>query len=64
MNNRILFIVINGEIKFIQNTTMDHREWYQSLGGNMDEYENVIRGYIMDNKIIFFNEYAIHQANT
>ena len=54
MNNRILFIVINGEIKFIQNTTMDHREWYQSLGGNMDEYENVIRGYIMDNKIIFF----------
>ena len=54
MNNRIMFIVINGEIKFIQNTTMDHKEWYQSLGGDMNIYDNVIRGYIMDNKIIFF----------
>ena len=54
MSNRILFIVLNGEIKFLQNSAMDHREWYQSLGGSMEEYENVIRGYIMDGMIIFF----------
>ena len=54
MNHRILFIVYNNELKFLDNTTMDHKEWYQSLGGNMDEYDNVIRGYIMDGMIIFF----------
>ena len=54
MNQKILFIIYNGEIKFLQNSPMDHREWYQSLGGNMEEYDNVIRGYIIDNMIIFF----------
>lgn len=54
MDNRILFMVFNGEVKFIQNTEMDHREWYISLGGNMEEYDNVIRGYIMDGMMIFF----------
>ena len=54
MNDRILFIVINDQIQFLQNSTMDHREWYISLGGNMEEYDNVIRGYITEGKIIYF----------
>ena len=54
MNDKILFIVINDEIKFLQNSTMDHREWYISLGGDLNKYDDVIRGYIMKGKIIFF----------
>lgn len=54
MEDRILFMVFNGEIKFLQHSSMDHKEWYLSLGGNMDEYDNMIRGFIMDSKIIFF----------
>ena len=54
MKDRILFIVFNGEIKFLQNSDMDHREWYQILGGNPEEYDNVIRGYITEGKIIYF----------
>ena len=54
MEERILFIVFNGEVKFIKTATMDHREWYISLGGNMDEYDDVIRGYVMEGKLIFF----------
>lgn len=53
MTDRILFIVINGEIKFIKNPTMDHKEWFQSLGGNMEEYDDTIRGFVMEGKIIF-----------
>jgi len=56
MNDKILFIVINGEIKFLQNSTMDHREWYLSLGGNIENYTNVIRGYIIKDMIIFFKD--------
>ena len=54
MNNKILFMIYNGEIKFLNNTTMDHREWYLSLGGDINNYDNVIRGYVINNNLIFF----------
>lgn len=54
MKNRLLFIVMDNEIKFKQDDGMDHKEWYQSLGGKMDVYDDVIRGYVMEGKIIYF----------
>ena len=54
MKNRWLFIVVNDEIKFMLDDGTDHKEWYQSLGGDMAEYDNVIRGYVMEGKIIYF----------
>ena len=54
MNNKILFMIYNGEIKFLQNENMDHKEWFISLGGKLEDYDNTIRGFIMENKIIFF----------
>ena len=53
MNNRILFLIFNGEIKFLSSNIMDHREWFRSLGGNDADYANLIRGFIMNNMIIF-----------
>lgn len=54
MNNKILFMIYNDEIKFLTNSEMDHREWYLSLGGDINNYDNVIRGFVVNNKIIFF----------
>lgn len=54
MNDKMLFMIYNGEIKFLSNTNMDHREWYQSLGGDPNNYDNTIRGYVIKNQLIFF----------
>lgn len=53
MSQRLLFLIFNGEIKFLTSNIMDHREWYKSLGGNEADYDKVIRGFVLDNKIIF-----------
>ena len=54
MNNKILFMIYNNEIKFLSDPNMDHRDWYKSLGGNLDEYDKVIRGFVINNQLIFF----------
>lgn len=54
MNNKILFMLIEDEIKYLKNSNMDHREWYISLGYDVKNYDNIIRGFIIEDKIIFF----------
>lgn len=54
MNNRVMFMIINQQIIFLVDDTKDHREWYLSLGYPPDSFESIIRGYIVDNKIVFF----------
>ena len=53
-NNKVLFMVLDNQVVYLQNSNMDHREWFVSLGKNPDEFDNVIRGFIMDGKIVFF----------
>ena len=54
MNDRILFIIYNNQIQYCHDSNFDHRFFYQSLGGNPNDYENTIKGYIFKDKIIFF----------
>ena len=54
MNEKILFMIINGQLKFLENSTMDHREWYESLGLDPNFFEQIVRGYILEHKIVFF----------
>lgn len=55
MSDKTLFMILGDEIKFLpKDSTMDHREWFLSLGGTEAEYEKIIRGYIIKNYIIFF----------
>ncbi len=54
MDNKMLFMIYNGEIKFLNNSTMDHREWYDSLGGDPNLYDNTIRGMIYKGQLIFY----------
>ena len=34
MNDRILFIIFNNQIQYCHDPNSDHRNFYQSLGGN------------------------------
>lgn len=54
MNDRILFIIFNNQIQYCHDPNSDHRNFYQSLGGNPNDYENTIKGYIFKDKIVFF----------
>ena len=54
MNGKIMFMVINDHVEYLNNDKFDHKEWYQALGLDPNLFENVIRGYIIENKIIFF----------
>lgn len=54
MNDRIMFMVINDRVVYLKNNDYDHKEWYNSLGLDPNLYEQVIRGFIMNGKIIFF----------
>lgn len=54
MSEKVLFMIINNEIKFLENSTMDHREWYQSLGFDPNVFDQIVRGYVLEHKIVFF----------
>ena len=54
MNNKILFMILDNQVVYLPNGSMDHREWYVSLGRNSEDFDNVIRGFIIDGKIVFF----------
>ena len=51
--DRILFIIYHGEVRFVPNREMSCKEYYVSLGGDIKEYDSVIRGMIKGNYIIF-----------
>ncbi len=52
--NRVLFMIVNNQIKYLTGSDMDHREWYNSLGLDINSFDNIVRGYVIDNKIIYF----------
>ena len=54
MMKRGLFIIYNNEVKIVFHDTMDHREWIESLGLDLSNFDSIVRGYIIDNKIVFF----------
>ena len=51
---KILFMIINNEVKYLQNSQMDHKEWYLSLGLDPNLFETIIRGFIMEGKMVFY----------
>lgn len=51
---QVLFMIINGEVKYNTDTSKDHREWYLSLGLDLNYFDSVVRGFIMNNRIIYY----------
>ena len=54
MNSKILFMIVDNQVLYLSNSNMDHKEWYVSLGFDASNFDNVIRGFVIDNKIIFY----------
>lgn len=54
MNDKILFVIYNNQIQYCQNSNFDHKEFYLSIGGDINNYENTIKGFITKDKIIFY----------
>lgn len=52
--DRILFMIIDDQVKYYQGIDKDHREWYLSLGLDPNNFNNIIRGFISDGKIVFY----------
>ena len=53
-NNKIMFMIHNNQVLFLQNSNMDFREWYLSLDGDINNYDSLIRGFVIKDKMIFF----------
>lgn len=51
---RIAFMIINDDIMFLEYNIMSHKEWYKSLNVKQDNFENIVRGYILENKVVFY----------
>ena len=66
---RTAFMIINNEIKFLQNSTKSHYNWAKEFNLTNDEFNKITRGYCLLNDIIFykgnfeFDEQVIINAN-
>ena len=54
MNDKVLFMIIDNEVKYLAGSNMDHREWYTSLGLDVSKFDSIVRGFVIDGKIVFF----------
>ena len=54
MKDKILFMIIHDEILYLRGSDMDHKMWYSSLGYDTSDFEEVIRGFIIDNIAVFY----------
>ena len=47
-------MIIGNEVKTLINDSRDHREWYLSLGLDPNLFDTIVRGYVLDGKIVYF----------
>lgn len=51
---RVGFMILNGKIIFLENNKNSHYFWAKELGIKRDEFEQLVRGYYLNNRIIFY----------
>lgn len=52
--SRIAFLIINNNVEFLKSSGMSHIEWAKTLGINEQEFNNLVRGYVLNNNIVFY----------
>ncbi|MBO5477217.1 MAG: hypothetical protein J6A15_05630 [Clostridia bacterium] len=52
--SRVAFMIINSKIYFLENSDMSHKEWYLSLGYDIEKFEDIVRGYYREGEIVFY----------
>lgn len=51
---RIAFLIIKNEIKYLIDSPLSHKDWAIELGIDKETFENLTRGYYLDNNICFY----------
>ena len=54
MNTSTIFMIIGDSIKYLDNPTVGHSDWYDGLGLDRNNYQNTVIGAVVDNKIVFY----------
>ncbi len=52
--SRIAFMIIDGELVYLSDSGMSHREWYVSLGLDESLFDSIVRGYYKSGKVLFY----------
>ncbi len=52
--SRIAFIILKKQVMFLKNSTLSHLQWTQSLGIDKNEFNQLTRGYVVNNDIVFY----------
>lgn len=47
-------MIINNEVLFLRESCMSHFEWYISLNLPVEKFDDVVRGYYKNGRIIFY----------
>lgn len=51
---RTTFMIIDGEMRFLQNSEMSHYSWAMSLGIKDENFNKLVRGYYLDGRAVFY----------
>ena len=62
--SRVAFMYINDEILYLENSSMGHIDWYKSLGYDENNFNNIVRGYYKNGRIIFYKGDFIYDDET
>lgn len=52
--SRIAFMIINDEVLYLVNSTKSHIEWFETLNLNSLDFNEIVRGYVRENLIVFY----------
>ena len=52
--SRLAFMIIDDEIMYLENSGMSHIEWYRSLGLDENRFNDIVRGYYKNGRLIFY----------
>lgn len=52
--SRIAFVILDGEIKYLKNSDMSHKEWCDSLGISDEVFQSLVRGYVYNGMIVYY----------
>lgn len=52
--SRVAFMIINQKVIYLRDSGMSHLEWYTSLNLPVESFDETIRGYYKNGKIIFY----------
>ena len=52
---RVAFLILDGKVNILRNSTMSHLEWFKSLGGTSEEeFNRITRGYFYQGDLVFY----------